>query len=107
MLLEMQTRPDGVFCYNDETAIGALRAVLEADLKVPDDISVIGAGNMRFSDLLRVPLSSIDQNNRAVGDHAARIALEIIEAKGDVPPRSISVPVSLIRRESTRRRGEG
>ncbi len=100
-LLSMKARPDGVFCYNDETAIGALRAAFEAKLEVPTDLRIIGVGNMRFSDLLRVPLSSIDQNNQLIGDRAARIALDLIEAKRTVPPEFVLLPVKLIQRESS------
>jgi LacI family transcriptional regulator len=100
-LLSMKTRPDGVFCYNDETAIGALRAAFEVGLDVPNDLAIIGVGNMRFSDLLRVPLSSIDQNNQLIGDRAARIALDLIEAKGSAAPESVLLPVELIQRESS------
>ncbi len=100
-LLSMKTRPDGVFCYNDETAIGALRAAFEAGLEVPADLAVIGVGNMRFSDLLRVPLSSIDQNSQLIGDRAARIALQLIEAGGAIAPESVLLPVKLIQRESS------
>ena len=47
--------PDGVFCYNDPVAIGAMRAIAEAGLRVPEDIAVAGAGNVHYSDFLAVP----------------------------------------------------
>ena len=90
--------PDGVFCFNDEIAIGALHAILEAGLKVPNDIAIIGAGNMRYSDILGVPLSSVDQNNKRIGDHAAKFALKAIESKGEGSPETILLPVRLVAR---------
>ena len=51
--------------------------------------------NMRFSDLLQVPLSSVNQNNRDIGIRAAKIALEIIEAKEAISPQSVLLPVKL------------
>jgi hypothetical protein len=53
-------RPDGIFCYNDPVAMGSMRAILEAGLKIPEDIAVVGCGNLFYADLLRVPLTSID-----------------------------------------------
>jgi hypothetical protein len=57
--------PDGVVCYNNPVAAGALKAILEAGLRVPEGIAVIGAGNVHYSDLLRVSLSAVDQNSTA------------------------------------------
>ena len=99
-LLALKSVPDGVFCYNDEVAIGALRAILEAGMRIPADIAVIGVDNIRFADLLRVPLSSVDQNNYQIGERAAQLALKLIELK-TAPPRQITLPIGLIAGEST------
>ncbi|HEY1945664.1 MAG TPA: substrate-binding domain-containing protein [Bryobacteraceae bacterium] len=64
-LLKLTRPPDGVFCYNDPVAAGAIKAVLESGAKIPEDVAIIGAGNVHYSDLLRVPLSTIDQG----GEH--------------------------------------
>lgn len=100
-LLSLKPPPDGVFCYNDEVAIGALRAILGAGLRVPGDVAVIGVDNIRFADLLRVPLSSIDQSSYQIGDRAARLALKLIESRKAVPSTQIVVPIRLVAREST------
>jgi LacI family transcriptional regulator len=99
-LLALRNIPDGVFCYNDEVAIGALRAILEAGMRIPADIAVIGVDNIRFADLLRVPLSSVDQNTYQIGERAAQLALKLIESK-TAPPRQIILSIRLIAREST------
>jgi LacI family transcriptional regulator len=103
-LLGVSPRPDGVFCYNDPVAAGAIKAILEAGLKVPNDIAVIGAGNVHYSDLLRVPLSTIDQSSTLIGETAADLLVECIEAKKPVPARRILIPARLIARESSRRK---
>src|SRR5579864_6613037 len=72
-LLALRHPPDGVFCYNDPVAAGAIRAILEAGRKVPGDIAVVGAGNVHYSDLLRVPLSTIDQSSSLIGQTAAEL----------------------------------
>lgn len=101
-LLSLYPVPDGVFCYNDEVAIGALRAILKAGLRVPEDIAVIGVDNIRFADLLRVPLSSIDQDSDQIGTQAAQLALKLIDSGKSIPPRQVVLPIQLIARDSTR-----
>jgi LacI family transcriptional regulator len=101
-LLGLNVPPDGVFCYNDEVAIGALRAILGARLRVPEDIAVIGVDNIRFADLLRVPLSSIDQNSYQIGDRAAQLALKLIESRKSLRSVQLVLPIRLVARDSTR-----
>ena len=102
-LLALTRRPDGVFCYNDPIAIGVIDAILEAGLRVPGDIAVIGCGNLHFDKSLRVPLSSVDQQSRAIGERAGELVLSLIAAKGAPRPRSIMLQPSVVPRESTRR----
>ena len=103
-LLRVSPRPDGVFCYNDPVAAGAIKAILEAGLNVPEDIAVIGAGNVHYSDLLRVPLSTIDQSSSLIGAKAADLLLECIEAKKPMSVRLVLIPPVLIERESSKRK---
>ncbi len=100
-LLAIEPRPDGVFCFNDPVAAGAVKAILEAGLRVPEDIAVVGAGNVHYSDLLRVPLSTIDQGSSALGESAAELLLQVIESKRVHPSRSVFLPPRLIVRESS------
>ena len=103
-LLELEPPPDGVFCYNDPAAMGALKAILERGLRVPEDVALIGCGNVHYDALLRVPLSSIDQDSSGIGERAAKLALSVVEAKGaPVRPRTVLLTPRLIARESSRR----
>jgi LacI family transcriptional regulator len=106
-LLSQEPRPDGVFCYNDPTAMGVLKAILESGLRVPQDIAVIGCGNVRNAELLRVPLSSVDQDSMGIGREAATLALSLLETKGERPrPKTILLRPRIVARESTRRQAE-
>ena len=80
-LLRITPRPDGVFCYNDPVAIGAMRAIADAGLRVPEDIAVAGAGNVHYSDFLAVPLTTVDQGTCEIGKRAADLLLERIGSK--------------------------
>ena len=103
-LLGLGHPPDGVFCYNDPVAAGAIKAVLESGLRVPEDIAIIGAGNVHYSDLLRVPLSTIDQSSSAIGETAAELLVKHIESKTSQPTEQILIPPRLVVRESSRRK---
>jgi len=102
-LVALKERPDAVFCYNDMTAVGAIAAVLAAGLQVPEDISIIGCGNMPYNDYLNVPLSSIDHGTAELGRIAGELALELA-SNPEQPPKNILVPPTLVVRASTARR---
>ena len=103
-LLKASPRPDGVFCYNDPVAAGAVKAILEAGLRVPEDIAVIGAGNVHYSDLLRVPLSTVDQSSAAIGETAAELLSQCMQSKTPPAPKRTYIPPRLVVRDSSRRK---
>ena len=104
-LLKLDPKPDGVFCYNDPAAMGAMQAILDAGLRIPDDIAVIGCGNVRYAQFLRVPLSSVDQKSSDIGVRAAMLALDLIEAKSALKPVSVVLDAEVVARASTARNG--
>ena len=101
-LLQLKPRPDGVFCYNDPTAMGAMKAVLDAGLRVPEDVAVVGCGNVAYADFLRIPLTSVDQHSAQIGKRAGKLALSLL----DNPPKrwkQVVLRPELIERASTGR----
>ena len=102
-LLSCDPRPDGIFCFNDPSALGAMRAILEAGLRVPEDIAVVGCGNLSYSDFLRVPLTSVDQDNQSIGRQAAHLALRLVKSKTPLGPSHELVQPRLILRGSSLR----
>jgi LacI family transcriptional regulator len=101
-LLQLSPRPDGVFCCNDPIAMGAMRAILEAGLQIPNDVAVVGCGNVHYDDLLRVPLTSIDQDSYGLGTGAAKLALGIIKSKSQAR-KTLLMPTRLVVRASSQR----
>jgi LacI family transcriptional regulator len=95
--------PDGVFCYNDPVAIGAMKAILEAGLKVGPDLAIVGAGNIHYSDVLSVPLTTVDQGTLETGTQAAEILMQEITSKRKVRPKTVFIKPKIVFRESTRR----
>jgi LacI family transcriptional regulator len=102
-LLALNPKPDGVFCCNDPIAMGAMRAILEAGLRIPEDVAIVGCGNLHFDDLLRIPLSSVDQDSAGLGANAAKLALSFIKRKSNTPLKSLLLPVNLVVRASSKR----
>jgi LacI family transcriptional regulator len=102
-LLSHANRPDGIFCFNDPVALGAMRAILDAGLRIPEDIAVVGCGNLSYSDFLRVPLSSIDQATPSIAKAAAGLALRLAHNKSAHRVKSELIAPRLVVRASSLR----
>lgn len=68
-------RPSAIFCVNDLTALGALRALREARLAVPEEMAVVGYDDVSFASMLTTPLTSVRQPTHTIGWTAADILL--------------------------------
>ena len=100
-LLKSKKHPDAVFCYNDLSAVGAIKRILETGLSVPNDIAVIGCGNLRLATYLEVPLSSVDQDTTELGEQAARLTASLLSGASSPGFREIRVEPTVIARAST------
>ena len=100
-LLQRDSKIDGVFAVNDPSAIGAMKAIWDARLRVPDDIAVVGAGDVAYSDLIRVPLTTVRWSKRDLGRQAAELILNQMGATRAVRPRRVIIPPELVIRSST------
>ena len=90
-----------IFCFNDTAAIGAMRAIADAGLRCPDDISVIGFDDIN-SAAYQVPrLTTVRQPLRRMGEIAVQTLLKRIQAPGEAYPEVIMFEPELIVREST------
>jgi diguanylate cyclase (GGDEF)-like protein len=98
-LLNRTRDMDAVVALNDESAVGALQALLDAGLRVPDDVVVTGFDNAQVSSRYWPGLTTVDQNLREQGATAARMLLEAIE--GGSEPRGEVIPSHLVVRGST------
>ena len=100
-LMALKPTPDAVFCYNDSVAVGAMSAIFQAKLSVPEDIAVLGVGDIPQARLLRVPLTSFDQKSDVVGEQAAQLVLKLVRSIESHPPARILLKPSLVVRRST------
>jgi LacI family transcriptional regulator len=107
-LLTARPRIDAVFAVNDPAAIGAMKAIWEAGLKVPDDIAVVGVGDIALGDLLKVPLTTVAWSRKDQGLNAAELLLNGLDSEEKDTPRRVVIPPRLIARHSSgSQRGQG
>jgi len=100
-LLALSDRPTSVFCYNDMSALGAMRAIHRAGLSVPADISIIGFDDLFFASYTRPALTTIRQPKRTMGRLATEEMVKLLSGGRTSP--GIRVQGELIVRESTSR----
>ena len=101
-ILALNSHPDGLFCFNDIIAAGAMERAFEAGLRIPQDMAIVGCGNFHYSSKLQVPLTSVDQKSREIGERAAKMIMTLLEKSPAARPRSVILEPELIARESSR-----
>ena len=109
-LLALRPTVTAVFAANDPTAIGAMKAIWDAGLRVPEDIAVVGAGDIAHGDVLRVPLTTVSWSRQEMGTKAAELILERVEGRASRAVQRIIIPPRLVVRAScglSRRSAEG
>lgn len=93
---------DGLFCFTDSLALGALRELAAAGVRVPDDVAVIGFDNIDESRFSVPSLTTVDAGRTEIAETAVELLVEQIRHKGPPrPPRTIKAPWRIIAREST------
>jgi DNA-binding LacI/PurR family transcriptional regulator len=98
-LLALPQPPTAVFCYNDMSALGAMRQIRQQGLRIPDDISLVGFDDLYISQYLDPPLTTVRQPMRHMGRMAMETLLKIFG--GADSGHDIRVPGELIVRQST------
>lgn len=90
-------RPDALFMYNDPAALGFQKTVLEAGLRIPDDIAIVGFDNIEQCEYAALPLSTIQQPIARIGAKAFDVVLSRIEGRAhDI--RTVFHPELIVRR---------
>ena len=90
-----------IFCLNDSAAIGAMRAIADAGLRCPEDISVIGFDDIASANYMTPRLTTIRQPLKRMGEVAAQLLLRRIQNPKEPYPDTIMFEPELVVREST------
>lgn len=99
-LLALAEPPDGVFCFNDLMAVGALRACVEAGVRVPEDVAIIGFDNIAETRYSNPTISTIAPDLTDLSQQALQLVIRRIDGDRD-NPLEVHVPWTLEAREST------
>ena len=78
-LLSLEERPDAVYVAGDYAALGALQVLNEQQIKVPDEIALVGFGNEPFTNMVTPKISSIKQHSKEIGKLAAKTFLALVK----------------------------
>lgn len=98
-LMEMDKRPEAIFCVTDTIAMGAIHCLNKLQIKIPDDVAVCGIGNGRTATVMEPPLTTVDYFYKSSGIEGAKMLLEKIE-RPKSPLMSTMLGFELIERES-------
>jgi LacI family repressor for deo operon, udp, cdd, tsx, nupC, and nupG len=96
------TRPTAVFCTSDEMAIGLMRTLFSAGLRVPEDISVAGFDDIEFAAVAEPSLTTIHQPRRELGQAAASALIDLLQGRSS--PKRIRLETKLVIRGSVAQR---
>ncbi len=100
-LLKEKDLPTAIVCHNDLVAIGAMGALREAHLAVPEDLSLVGFDNIEEDNYLAVKLTTVDQPAEQIGAKLVEVLLGRIADPGRRQVQTIRMHARLIVREST------
>lgn len=101
LLARPGTLPDAFFCFNDTVALGAMRGLYEAGLRVPDDVAVIGFDDLEDGRVATPSLSSISPDKARIAELAVGLLADRISGERTGPAEELTVEHRLIAREST------
>ena len=100
-LLALREPTTAIFAVNDLMAMGAMVAIREAGLRIPDHIAVVGFDDIPSAKLIDPALSSINQRQRHMGQRAVTMLFERLRGEVSEAGRSIEMPFELIVRQSS------
>ncbi|MFJ7978041.1 LacI family DNA-binding transcriptional regulator [Peribacillus sp. NPDC096379] len=99
-LIESKGEFTAVFCANDLMAIGAIKALKEAGIKVPEDVAVVGFDDISMAGLYQPSLTTVQQPIKEMGKATVDMLLELILHKDEPIAKKVTFPMKLIVRES-------
>jgi len=99
-ILQSTQHPTAVFAANDLMAIGAMRAIKEIGLRIPEDIAIVGIDNIPAANLVMPALTTVNPFPERKGQRAAEVLFQILEGTYPVTEQHEEIPYQLIVRDS-------
>jgi len=103
LLLRMPNPPTAIFATSDLITLGALQAIFEEGLHIPEDISLVAFDDTDYAQYLRCPLTAVAQPKDIIGEIAVKLLVENIKGQGKRESKRIVLTPKLIMRDSVRR----
>ena len=100
-LLADRNLPEAIFAANDPTAIGAMKAIKKAGMRIPEDIALVGFTESRMAEIVDPALTSVSQPTFEIGRTAAELLLKQISSDGFAAPKTVVLNGKLNVRESS------
>jgi len=102
ILLSIKKRPDAIFTITDSAAIGVIQTLKKFNIKIPEDIAVVGFSNSSHSTIIEPSLTTIDQPGETIGKTAVKYLIEEIDSETEILiHKTIVIKGNLIIRDST------
>ncbi len=102
-LLNRSERPTAIFAGGNLISFGAMRAIAEENLSIPDDISIIAFDDQAFSGYLSTPMTTIGQKKEEIGKISIKLLLNQMNLESTTEQTGIMVPTELIVRKSVKK----
>jgi DNA-binding LacI/PurR family transcriptional regulator len=94
-----ESRPEGIVCANDLTAARLMQTLMLLQVRIPEEVRIVGMDDVKYASLLPVPLTTIHQDCAGIGVVAMATMLQRLEHP-DLPVRDVLVPTRLVVRRS-------
>ncbi|MEA2515290.1 MAG: LacI family transcriptional regulator [Thermomicrobiales bacterium] len=99
-LLDRPDRPTAIFAANDLQAVGVMKAARALDLRIPDDLALVGGDDIELAEFLEVPLTTFHQPAREIGSLGAEILLDRLRGDNGEQRGVVLTPRLIVRRSS-------
>jgi DNA-binding LacI/PurR family transcriptional regulator len=99
-LLSLDSPPDGIFISEDQMAMGAMRAAFEMNVKIPEDLAIVGFDDIDQVKYLNPSLTTVSQPRLEMGKKGAEILIKLIEDE-EIEEKEVTFEANLIIRESS------
>ncbi|SHJ19747.1 LacI family DNA-binding transcriptional regulator [Aquimarina spongiae] len=104
ILLSLKERPDAIFAITDSAAIGVIQTLNKFNIKIPEDIAVVGFSNSKHAKIIEPNLTTVNQPGNTIGKTATKYLIQEIENEDDTDlmvKKTIEIKTELIVRAST------